>query len=876
MDPLQWGVKQMPVRVRHATLVLACALVAVSSAGAQGSFPSASQLQRTADSLGSQPDSASIRRAAAAWRSAAGAWSRTGAWRRAGAALVQAGEAEEELQRPDLARDAYRRALAFQRRSGELAGMESTYTRLGLAYRSSGESDSAITSYRAALEVSGRRDVLRPILLNDLGMEYCTIGRYDLARLLLHAAKRAAEHVGDYATRSDALNNLGLMFDDLGMPARSASNREALDSALYYYAAARRAAPPGSGFRNDPVTLNNIGVVHRRLFRLTGDTSQLRAALALYDSAGRHPDGDLAFAARLLQNRALVRADLGQTGVADSLLRAARLASQVAGDRWWEAMALTELGLLRRRAPHRDLSGATAYLDTAVSMFEEVTRESGGDATRISFADQRYILDAYDAWVLCRIAQMRRGEEDRASAAFGMLAAMERGRAAALLDLLQRARAGSSASTAREQMGRAPSPADPVSDSVLDLEGRALAERARGSAAILSYLATSDTLVVWAMDRRREPRVFTVALTRDSLAAMVRRLRRSLFVEERARGGLAAWTATAAKRMVLPELERRSRGVDENDDAFAAGDTSYRVPLRSLARSLVPKEVKALLPDSGEILVVPNGPLALLPFALLVDAVRPTSPTGHYLAVRLTPSMRVLGLLRTERARTAEREHPALVVGNPAMPTVRDIRGVERRLPPLRGAAVEAAEVSRLLGVRPLLGGAATEDSVRALLPRARIVHLATHGYAFADDARAGDSFIALAPSQPGDHRQDDGLLTVSEIVGQLPPLRADLIVLSACQTALGDLKQAEGTVGLERAFLSRGARSLLVSLWNVSDAATAELMTRFYTHWLRDRDHPTEAEALERAQEDVRTDPRHPMWQHPRFWAAFQLVGAD
>ena len=95
---------------------------------------------------------------------------------------------------------------------------------------------------------------------------------------------------------------------------------------------------------------------------------------------------------------------------------------------------------------------------------------------------------------------------------------------------------------------------------------------------------------------------------------------------------------------------------------------------------------------------------------------------------------------------------------------------------------------------------------------------------------------------------------------------------MSACQTGLGDLKEAEGTIGLQRAFLAKGARSVLVSLWSVSDVATAELMQRFYLHWFEDVDRPSKAEALRRAQDDIRNTPG---WEHPRFWAAFQLVGA-
>src|SRR6185436_16544269 len=148
------------------------------------------------------------------------------------------------------------------------------------------------------------------------------------------------------------------------------------------------------------------------------------------------------------------------------------------------------------------------------------------------------------------------------------------------------------------------------------------------------------------------------------------------------------------------------------------------------------------------------------------------------------------------------------------------------------------------------------------------LAHLATHGYAYESDARARESFVALAPGEG-----EDGLLTVGEILDD-PRLRlsAELVVLSACQTGLGDLKQAEGTVGLQRAFLAKGARSVLVSLWSVSDQATELLMKGFYDHWLDDSDQPSKAESLRRAQEEVRARPE---FREPKYWAAFQLVGA-
>lgn len=88
--------------------------------------------------------------------------------------------------------------------------------------------------------------------------------------------------------------------------------------------------------------------------------------------------------------------------------------------------------------------------------------------------------------------------------------------------------------------------------------------------------------------------------------------------------------------------------------------------------------------------------------------------------------------------------------------------------------------------------------------------------------------------------------------------------------------------MGLQRAMLAKGARSVLVSLWNVSDESTAFLTERFYAHWLKDPDFPTKSEALRRAEADVRAEASNPNrperrdWADPFYWAAFQVVGAS
>jgi len=170
---------------------------------------------------------------------------------------------------------------------------------------------------------------------------------------------------------------------------------------------------------------------------------------------------------------------------------------------------------------------------------------------------------------------------------------------------------------------------------------------------------------------------------------------------------------------------------------------------------------------------------------------------------------------------------------------------------------------------RAIAGAAATDTEVRRRLPSAPVVYLAIYGFAYSTEARARSSFVALSPDS-----LHDGLLTVAEELDN-PELK--LTADPGGTERLPDLiwaicSRSKVRLGLHRAFLTKGAGTVLVSLWNASDAATEQLITGCFQHWLADPNHPSKAEALRRAQEAV---PKSPGFQHPRFWAAFQLVGA-
>jgi CHAT domain-containing protein len=186
-----------------------------------------------------------------------------------------------------------------------------------------------------------------------------------------------------------------------------------------------------------------------------------------------------------------------------------------------------------------------------------------------------------------------------------------------------------------------------------------------------------------------------------------------------------------------------------------------------------------------------------------------------------------------------------------------------RRLP---GTFREANAIKRLYGSNALIrsGSAATSRALSDALPNVGIVHLATFGVLNKHNPLF--SFVELAPMSG-----DDGRLEVNEVFGL--PFSGQLVILSACQTALGsgalaDVPAGDDWVGLVQAFLQSGARGVVASLWPVDDRATGELMERF--HELLKSGLPP-GDALAGAQRSIRTNRRT---QQPRYWAGFTLTG--
>jgi len=242
------------------------------------------------------------------------------------------------------------------------------------------------------------------------------------------------------------------------------------------------------------------------------------------------------------------------------------------------------------------------------------------------------------------------------------------------------------------------------------------------------------------------------------------------------------------------------------------------------------------------LIVVPHGVLHYVAFNAL------HSGSGYLIdryTLRVLPSASVLGFLRSRKDRQSR---GALVLGNPDLgdPAF-----------DLRFAESEAVSVGNLApGATVLLRKEATKAAVESSGADYGRLHLATHGVF--DAGRPLDSALLLAPS-PG----DDGRLRVADLYAL--HLDADLVTLSACETAMGQVASGDDVVGFTRGLLYAGASSVVSSLWQVDDQATRDLMVRFYTN-LRTMDKQA---ALRQAQLAIkRSKP------HPYYWAAFVLTG--
>jgi CHAT domain-containing protein len=380
------------------------------------------------------------------------------------------------------------------------------------------------------------------------------------------------------------------------------------------------------------------------------------------------------------------------------------------------------------------------------------------------------------------------------------------------------------------------------------------------AAEIRARLLDADTtLLAFALGT---PRSFLWAVTRDGLKSFVLSPREEIEAQTRA---------------LLERLSARPAA------AGAAGDNE----------ALAARLAETLLGPLGErptrrLLIVPDGLLQVLPFAVLPWPGETEPLLARHEIVSL-PSAGTLDLLRRTAAARPPAARSVVAVADPVFDAQDErVRGAARQARAVPSADATRAALATALGVdhlprlpltrreaealrraapdaTTLLGfDARREALLGSALADYRIVHLATHGLAHAEQPALSGVALSLVDERG---EPQDGFLRLQDLYDLR--LSADLVALSACQTAYGRDLRGEGVMSFARGFMHAGATRVLASLWQVHDEATAALMAAFYDALLRRGHNP--AAALREAQLGLRQSRR---WRDPYYWAAFTLQG--
>lgn len=406
---------------------------------------------------------------------------------------------------------------------------------------------------------------------------------------------------------------------------------------------------------------------------------------------------------------------------------------------------------------------------------------------------------------------------------------------------------------------------------------------AQQDALFLEYVLGEEGSFVLVVPGRGEPRLEKLLVTEDLAPAL-----------ETQAGPL---TVVALYKMLANDRQtgvlQPLRGAKEpaNKDQLAAAMTA-------MWRLLIPVPERAALTEGRfkRLIVVPDGPLAQLPFeTLTVDqAGQETVLLDVGPPVLYAPSATILlNLADRPVERIDVRREPVLAVGNPrytapgnaaegllAQITTRaQYIGAVGRFPPLPHTAWEIAWLAEVFGrkqipVALLKEEEATEAAVRSNASGRRILHLACHG--FTDQAyRNFFGALALAAGPNPEDPSDDGFLSLTDIY-QLNLKGCELAILSACDTNVGPELRGEGVWALSRGFLVAGSRRVVASNWLVDDEAAASLMSYFYSILAKAAaagEKPDYAEALWKAKRWLRSQEQ---WQSPYYWGSFVLIGPN
>ena len=755
----------------------------------------------------------------------------------------------------DNAKEYLEKALAITTETGDRAAEANCYGNLGAVFHSLGECNKAKEYIEKALTIKielGDRKGGAAELVN-LGKIFQSRGEYDKAKEYLEKALAIAIEIGDREGEGCCYGNLGTVFQAVNESER----------AKEYYEKALAISSEIGDRKGEAADYINLGTIFGNRGEYEEAKENLDKALAITveidDRAGEarcygnlgamfHCLGEYDKAKEYYQKELLIRKETGDrageaaryfnlgellfysTGelvIAECYLEKALSISQDIGDLDKEFACLCELAIVK--ITQEKIQEAFYYLVLSLEKSESLRAFlRDNDEFKISFSD----ICSFTYRRLAAFLVLLRNDPNKA------LYVIELARARALVDLM------ATRYSVERQISALPQSWSGI-ENIMKQEG---------NCSCLYIYNRREQMFLWIIKTSGLMHFRTIAKHESGIA-------------DKFSSNLNDFFAARFRSFgILPEGNCEDRSLNDIEPKPDVSQEEELATLRqgrgeddpeqnlTLIYNMLIAPVVDLL-EGSEIIIVPEPCLYRVPFPALLDE------GGKYLSetfrIRIVPSLSTLKNIQ-DSPTGYHSQTGALIVGDPEVGRVR-FNGRPKKFEPLPFARREAEMIGRLLGVQPLLGEEATKQAVLHRLHSAGLIHFAAHG-----DAERGE--IALSPVRSTNKlpKEEDYLLTMSDI--SEAQLRAKLVVLSCCHSGRGKVR-AEEVIGITRAFLGSGARSVLVALWALDDKATEQFMSRFYEHLVRGE---SASESLDQAMKWMRDNG----WPEVKQWAPFMLIG--
>jgi len=706
---------------------------------------------------------------------------------------------------------------------------------LGVVFESQGKYSDALEVYFQSLSFSDAAgEPYRQIFIySNIGVVYKEMGRFDKAREYYERALELSMEYGNKYTHASVLNNMGLL------PAEKTNKivEQSEISSIDYFKEVLEMRQEVGDREGEAITLINLGIEYHR----QGDFSEallcFEKALDIFSEI-ENSSGEMT----ALGNIADVRNSQGETLKAIEIYNLSIDDAKRIGDRDAEAYYLQEIGTIFQARGEKENS--LEYYEQAMDAYELLRVTTRNDLSRITLGAMSHKL--YDNAIDLYLRQ------NQPQLAFIV---SERGRARSFLDSLDTGyiefsdelniiyddikKASIELQTIRENLQRAKEEKQQDSNLIAELEEQYKQAESNFQATADTVVARGDQLTQFIPGQAK---IYDVSgtqtlLDKDStlLSYWVMNDQTVVFIISKESFSAVSLDVSKDELLAIIEAFRRFDNVNE---AYPESTLKLYHALFSPIENYI---------NTSQVIIIPHDVLHYFPFSALSNG------ENHLVdkySIHYLPSVSSWPYIKLNASYNDE-GYP-IILGDPK--TNND------ELIPLPYARQEVKVIAALFNSDPVVGKDATESLLREFTGEAYVLHLATHGKY--NTVNPLYSSLYLSPDD-----SDDGLLDTIEIYG-LDLSQTNLVVLSSCESQVGDLHNGDEIVGLTRAFFFAGTPNVLASLWQVNDRTTQILMENFYTNWLGGM---SKADALRQAQITVRKD-----YPNPYYWAGFVLNGTD